>query len=138
MVICSDHRLLWWDSYNDVDRALTSDESKLHKIIIIIITFDGYITHLSHLYERAHFAWINSSTFLLFLIGSRVITGVPWLLFLQPWLDVHYPALFIATNLLWAIVENGLNWHLFFSSLQITFDFVNQKTFFSSLLLVPF
>jgi len=34
-VICSDHRLLWRDSYKDVDRALTPDESILHKIIII-------------------------------------------------------------------------------------------------------
>jgi len=32
----SDHRLLCRDSYKGVDRALTSDESRLHKIIIII------------------------------------------------------------------------------------------------------
>jgi len=35
IVICSDHRLLWRDSYKGVDRALTPDESILHKIIII-------------------------------------------------------------------------------------------------------
>jgi len=35
IVICSDHRLLWRDSYKGVDRTLTSDESILHKIIII-------------------------------------------------------------------------------------------------------
>jgi len=37
IVICSDHRLLWQDSYKGVDRALTPDDSILHKIIIIII-----------------------------------------------------------------------------------------------------
>jgi len=37
IVVCSDHRLLWWDSYNDVDCAVTSDESQLLKIIIKLI-----------------------------------------------------------------------------------------------------
>jgi len=36
IVICSDHKLLWRDSYKGVDRALTPDESILHKIIITI------------------------------------------------------------------------------------------------------
>jgi len=35
IVICSDHRLLWRDSYKGVDWVLTSDESSLHKIIIL-------------------------------------------------------------------------------------------------------
>jgi len=35
IVICSDHKLLWQDSYKGVDRALTPNESILHKIIII-------------------------------------------------------------------------------------------------------
>jgi len=30
IVICSDHRLLWRDSYKGVDHALTPDESILH------------------------------------------------------------------------------------------------------------
>jgi len=37
MVICSDHRLLWQDSFKGVGRAITQDESILHKIIFIII-----------------------------------------------------------------------------------------------------
>jgi len=37
IVICSDHKPLWRDSYKGVDRALTPDESIMHKIIIIII-----------------------------------------------------------------------------------------------------
>jgi len=36
IVICSDHRLLRQDSYKGLDCALTSIESILHKIIIII------------------------------------------------------------------------------------------------------
>jgi len=35
IVICSDHRLLWRDSYKDVDPALTSDESIMYEIFII-------------------------------------------------------------------------------------------------------
>jgi len=37
IVICNDHRLLWRDSYKGVDRALTRDDSILHKIITVII-----------------------------------------------------------------------------------------------------
>jgi len=36
IVICSDHGLLWWDSYKGIDHALTPDESILHKMMIII------------------------------------------------------------------------------------------------------
>jgi len=36
IIICSDHRLLWQDSYKDVDPALTLEESILHKMIIMI------------------------------------------------------------------------------------------------------
>jgi len=36
IVICRDHRHLWRDSYKGVDGTLTSNESVLHKIIIII------------------------------------------------------------------------------------------------------
>jgi len=39
IVICSDPRLLWRDFYKGVDRALTPDESILHNIIIIIISY---------------------------------------------------------------------------------------------------
>jgi len=38
IVICSDHRLLWRDSYKGVGGSSTSPDSILHKIIIIIIT----------------------------------------------------------------------------------------------------
>jgi len=41
IVIFSDHKLLWRDSFKDVDFALTSDESILHKIIIISIIIDA-------------------------------------------------------------------------------------------------
>jgi len=37
IVICSDKRLLWQDSYLSVDGALTSVVSKLHKIIITLL-----------------------------------------------------------------------------------------------------
>jgi len=40
IVICSGHRLLWRDSYKDVDPALTSDESILHNIITIFIIME--------------------------------------------------------------------------------------------------
>jgi len=39
IIVCSDHRLLWRDSFKGVDHALTSDESVPHKIIIIIYCF---------------------------------------------------------------------------------------------------
>jgi len=48
IVICSDHRLLWRDSYKDADRALTPDESILHKIMIIIITTTLMKMFLAH------------------------------------------------------------------------------------------
>jgi len=51
IVICSDHRLLWRDSYKGVDRALTPDESILHKIIIIIII---RVIFISDCFKRAH------------------------------------------------------------------------------------
>jgi len=38
IVICSDHRLLWRNSYQDVDLSLTLDESILHRIIISFTT----------------------------------------------------------------------------------------------------
>jgi len=37
IVICSDHKLLWRDSYKGVGYASTLPESILHKIIIILI-----------------------------------------------------------------------------------------------------
>jgi len=36
IVICSDHKLLWRDSYKGVGCASTLPESILHKIIIIV------------------------------------------------------------------------------------------------------
>jgi len=39
IVICSDHKLLRWDSYRGVGRASTSPESILHKIIIIFMVW---------------------------------------------------------------------------------------------------
>jgi len=48
--ICSDHRLLRWDSDKDVDCVLTSPESILHKIIIIILVIKPKIpTTVSYL-----------------------------------------------------------------------------------------
>jgi len=43
IVICSDHILLWRDSYRGFGRASTLPESKLHKVIIIIIAKTKYI-----------------------------------------------------------------------------------------------
>jgi len=43
-VICSDHKLLWWDSQKGVGLTSTSPESILHKIIIIIISFSSFPT----------------------------------------------------------------------------------------------
>jgi len=37
IVICSDHKLPWQDSYEGVGHASTSPESILHKIFVIII-----------------------------------------------------------------------------------------------------
>jgi len=39
IVVCSDHRFLWSDSYKSVYPALQWNESTLHKIIIIIKVF---------------------------------------------------------------------------------------------------
>jgi len=42
IVICSDHRFLWQDSFKGVDRASTLVDSILHKIIIIIKIITQY------------------------------------------------------------------------------------------------
>jgi len=60
IVICSDQRLLWRDSYKDVDNGLTSDESKLHKIIMMMMVgkSSGEMDFLlSFSYNSTHFLW---------------------------------------------------------------------------------
>jgi len=54
----SNHRLLWWDSYKDVDHALAPDESILHKIIIIIIIIGKREGLVSILASKPFKCWI--------------------------------------------------------------------------------
>jgi len=36
IVICSEHKFLWLDSYKDVDPALTSDESICTRLLLLL------------------------------------------------------------------------------------------------------
>jgi len=52
MVICSDHKPLWRDSYKCVGQASTSPKSILHKIIIINILIKKRIKKKSDILEE--------------------------------------------------------------------------------------
>jgi len=65
IVICSDHRLLWRDSYKGVECALTPDESILHKVIIIAHHFSKNYTIV--IFFKCVKCWIMKWHFFLYL-----------------------------------------------------------------------